>query len=315
MAWLNLEHQLWAKLKHHGLDASNEFILAISGGLDSMALLNAMVSVKPAALLTVAYYHHGDNQDLSQVKFRDDCAGHIQKSISDFPNLKFVMDKSASILKSEAQMRSARHAFLNSLKKTENTPIVTAHHLDDWVETMTLKMIRGAGPDGFTAFKMWDGNLFRPFLETSKADLQKYKDEKQFDHLEDPSNIKNDYLRNWLRNDWFKNLDLKQEGGYQNFSKSLLRLHESIEQNQAFSLKFWMDKSEKGLDRNWYFSLTEKLQLKALSLFLRHHEIYEFTQGQLAEINKRLDKNQKDLTFELISTKWVINASQIMLEF
>jgi len=54
-------------------------------------------------------------------------------------------------------------------------------------------------------------------------------------------------------------------------------------------------------------------QLRGLALFLKSHQIHNFTSGQLEEIKKRLDNNQKDITFEILGKKWVINASQIML--
>ncbi|MFZ3229174.1 MAG: tRNA lysidine(34) synthetase TilS [Pseudobdellovibrio sp.] len=315
MAWSGFEHQIWKMLKLYELDAHEKFILAISGGVDSMALLHVMVQLKPHAQFKVAYFHHGISNDLVQTNYRNECKELIRDAVLAYPqvNLEFVTEQSDVCLKSEAEFRDARWNFLRKLQDCKQ-PIITAHHLDDWVETLTLKLIRGVGPEGFTAFKAWDGNIFRPFLEIQKADLQNYITQIKAPFLDDPTNQSNHYLRNWLRNEWFRLLDEKNPSGYQNYSRSLLRLCQDLEDSQVFTLQFLNENSMSGLDRNWFFSLSEKLQMKALTLFLRHHAIYNFTQGQLEEVKKRLDKNQKDLTFMVINVKWVINASQIMLE-
>lgn len=316
MAWTNFEHQIWKTLKKYDLDQQNDFILAVSGGVDSMALLEVMLSVKPQARFTVAYYHHGPSDDVEQANYRNRCAELIVKTLIKFPEaqIHFKTEKSLVQLTSEASFREARWKFIKNLR-TEAQPILTAHHLDDWVETLTLKLIRGVGPEGFTGFRQWDGTIFRPFLECHKADLQSYTTERKVEFIEDPSNQSDHYLRNWLRNEWFRMLDEKNPSGYQNYSRSLLRLQQSLETNQSFQLQFFNDDSTAGLDRSWYFGLSEPDQIRALSLFLRHHSIFNFTGGQLEEVKKRLDKNQKDLTFTVISVKWVINATQIMLAF
>lgn len=314
MAWSNFEHLIWNTLKKHELDLRDEFILAVSGGLDSMAMLEVMQAIKPQAKLIVAYYHHGDTDDEAQKNYRDQCQDLIQKAVTSNPNIIFKTQKSSAILNSEAEFRDARWSFLNSLQ-TANQPILTAHHRDDWVETLTLKMIRGVGPDGFLAFKAWDGRVFRPFLECGKADLKQYLDSKNRSFLEDPSNQSLDYLRNWVREIWFPMLDEKNPSGYQNYSRSMLRIQQNLQDANEFSLHFHDENGVSGLDRMWFFSLGETQQLKALAQFLRYNQIFQFTEGQLKEIKKRLDKNQKDLTFTLINIKWVINATQIVLEF
>lgn len=335
MSWNDFEHQVWKTLKNIELHNNSRFVLAISGGLDSMALLEVMLQIKPQAEFKVAYFHHGEvvvneavasgtDEDADQAsdevlklqKYRDDVGDLIQKHLSRFPNhqIQFITEKSEVLLKTEQQMRESRWSFLKKVAN-DSQPILTAHHLDDWVETLTLKLIRGVGPDGFVNFKMWDGVVFRPFLQTMKSDLQAYVQEKNISYLEDPSNKSDQYLRNWLRLEWFKSLDEKNPLGYQNYSRSLLRLQQALIEKDEFNLQFLTHDGVTGLDRNWYFSLSSHNQLRALALYLRHHSIFNFTQGQLEEIKKRLDKNQKDLTFNSTHVKWVINALQIMIEY
>ncbi len=312
--WNHFEHQIWNEIKTYELENCTSFLIAVSGGLDSMALLQVMLRLRPQAKIRVAHFHHGE-ADLIQKKYRDDVSEFLKHKISDLnlPRVTYHLAKAESELRNEAELRMARWKFLREIKE-KNEPILTAHHLDDWVETSTLKMLRGTSLEGISAFKVWNSEIFRPFLKISKAELKKYAIEQSVVWHEDPSNESEDYLRNWVREKWFVDLEKKQTGAYLNFSKSLLRIVEEYTQSSTFELSFYSQNENQGLDRMWYFALSHKDQLKALALYLKKRQIYVFTHGQLEEVNKRLDKNQKDLTFNLFGRKWVINAMQIMLE-
>lgn len=313
--WTAFEHRIWQNLKEYNLDSHNNFILAISGGLDSMVLLEVFLKLKPKAHIKVVYYHHGNSNDIMQDEYRNRSHDVVKNKISNLnsDNVIFYTEKSDKILSSEEQMRSARWGFIRSLK-TSDEIIVTAHHLDDLFETMLLKMIRGTSLDGLLSFKMWNNEILRPFLETHKIELLDYAEKQKIDWVEDPSNKEEQYLRNWIRQKWLKDLDDRVESGSKNMAKSLLKIVSSAAEKQSFDLVFDTNSESTVLSRQWYVSLSKADQLRGLALFLKKHQIYSFTSGQLEEIRKRLDKNKKDITFELLGRKWVINASQIMLQ-
>lgn len=312
--WSPFEHQIWKNLRENGLESHNNFILAVSGGLDSMVLLDVFLRLRPQANVKVAHFHHGLTGNAEQDAFRERALLAVKHKISEIrsPNVVFCCEKSASHLESEDQLRTARWNFLKSLK-TSDEVFVTAHHLDDRLETMLLKMLRGTSVDGFLSFKMWNGDVFRPFLDSTKKELGEFADSRKIGWVEDPSNTNEHYLRNWLREKWLKELDEKVDGGSKNLARSLLRIGSSVNENAVFELRFVPDKDQFVLSRQWYVSLSKSDQLRGLALFLKKHQIHSFTTGQLEEIRKRLDKNQKDITFEILGKKWVINASRIVL--
>ncbi len=312
--WTDFEHQIWSHLKRFEFDQKEYFFLCVSGGLDSMVLLSVLLRLKPQAQFTVAYYHHGISDSQDQQNYRDQSFDLVKNTCAGFSKISFISEVSSTKLISEADCRTARWEFIKRNVKSNQT-ILTGHHLDDWVETLTLKLIRGVGAEGFTAFTMWDGSIFRPFLETKKEVLQHYANAFQLNWIDDPSNDSPHYLRNWLRNDWFKSLDEKNPAGYENYSRSLLRLSQELAQNQTLELSFFGNNPALGMDRNWFLSLNFSNQKKAIALFLRHHSILNTTAGQIAEIQKRLDKNQKDITFTIGPVNWLINVNQIMIEF
>lgn len=308
--WSNLEHRFWKTLKENNLENSESYLLTISGGLDSMVLLEMMSLVKPNSLLRVAHYHHGESDEPQQKKYRDDVLNLVKQRASQSQNIQFLSETSSQKLTSEAEFRQARWDFFRRIRKN-NEPILTAHHQDDWAETLVLKLIRGTSLEGISQFKVWNNEILRPFLSFSKSELLNYAQDKGLDWLQDPSNQSDQYLRNWLRESWFKQLEDKVQGGYLNFSKSLIQIASELSPQSRLELVG----DGKILDRKWYDTLSKAEQVKALALFLKKNQLFEFTRGHLEEIQKRLDKNQKDITFVLLERKWVINASQIVLDF
>lgn len=312
--WTPFEHQIWKNFRENGLDTHDNFILAISGGLDSMALLEVFLRLRPQARLKVAHFHHGPTGNSEQDNFRELALEAVKHKISEVghENIVFCCEKSAVCLESEEQLRTARWNFLKMLK-TSDEVFVTAHHLDDRLETMLLKMLRGTSLDGFLAFRMWNDEIFRPFLSVTKNELLEFAENRKIGWVEDPSNRHEHYLRNWIREKWLKELDEKVEGGSKNLAKSLLKIGDSANEKSMFELVLVEDKDHFVLSRQWYVSLSKSDQLRSLALFLKKHQIHSFTSGHLEEIRKRLDKNQKNITFEILGKKWVINASGIVL--
>jgi tRNA(Ile)-lysidine synthase len=211
-------------------------------------------------------------------------------------------------------MRAARWSFF--WRSAQNgVPILTGHHQDDWLETVLLKMLRGASVQGVTAFQVWNGKILRPLLEVSRVELFHYVTKKKVEFSEDPSNQEDVYLRNWLRNDWLRSLEVKSPGSVGHLAQSLRGMVVELQRSEhEFQLQYHGCDLSQGLSRSWYLSLSQNDQLSALASYLKAHQIRDFTRGQLEEIKKRLDKNQKDLTFTILDRKWVINATQIMLE-
>ncbi|MCC2677721.1 MAG: putative cell cycle protein [Pseudobdellovibrio sp.] len=312
--WGRLEHNVWNHLADCGLQQNDSFALCVSGGLDSMALLQMFVRLKPSADIKVLHYHHGRSQDPEINSFRDkslDCVKSAVESLRK-SNVNFLSAKSDADLHSEEQFRDARMEFF---KKSVNSGdvLVTAHHLDDRFETVLLKMIRGSSMDGVRSFQMWNGQFFRPFLQTAKAELLEYSRNSDLKWVEDPTNDRSDYLRNWVRREWLEDLEKKVPGGKSNLARSLFKMIDS-EDDRTFEESFMAQTNANVLNRQWFSLLSPHNQNRSLALFLKKHQVYEFTAGQLEEIRKRLDKNQKELTFEMLGRKWVINATQIVIE-
>lgn len=311
--WNNFEHQIWQKIKQHDLE-NRPLYLAVSGGVDSLALIQLFVSLNLSKNLTVLHYHHGDFQNKD---YRDLALSLVQKKCQTH-NIPMFYEKCDQDLKSEADFRLARQLFIQ--KHVQQNILVTGHHLDDVLETRLIKMIRGSGASGLSAFQEYNYKIFRPFLDFSKKQIIDYATGHNLVWADDPTNQESDYLRNWIRNEWLTALEAKHQGGVQQLAKSIDRLLEStdvLRESMLFS------GAEVSFSRLWFFGLSTKDQLKVLSKALQHfvsigHHAgvnLQFSVGNLQEINKRLDKNQKEHIFAELGLNWVLNAQQIVIRF
>jgi tRNA(Ile)-lysidine synthase len=321
ITWTDIEHQIWTDLKIKKLDQDSIYLLAVSGGLDSMALLAVFAKIKPTARFVVMHYHHGPGVDSV---FRDRCVDLIKSQVS-LMGHKCVFESETSDveLKSEAELRVARQNFFEKIKNKYNVSYyLTAHHQDDVLETRLLKLIRGAGTVSLNAFKDWNKLIYRPFFQITKKDLNTYADMHNLKWIEDPSNSETYYLRNWLRNEWLPALDAKMSGAVGGLSQSL----QNILNESDFSTDLLRSEIENHvvfatdtvtINQLWFLGLNTKDQLSVLIRILRQHQIMavksDFTTNQLKEVLRRLDKNQNEHIFQVAGINWVINTKHIVL--
>ncbi|HSW65523.1 MAG TPA: tRNA lysidine(34) synthetase TilS [Bacillota bacterium] len=169
-----------------------KYIVAVSGGVDSMVLLD-MLARAPGMELIVAHYEHGIRTD------SDDDRKLVQAAAAKH-GLPFVYERgNLGPGASEAAAREARYAFLRRVRAEHAAhAIVTAHHQDDVIETAIINMVRGTGPKGLSALRSTDG-MVRPLLDVPKTDLERYAQDRRLQWHEDSTNSDERYLRNYVR--------------------------------------------------------------------------------------------------------------------
>jgi tRNA(Ile)-lysidine synthase len=177
--------------------------VALSGGVDSVALLAALVarntrpSVSPA--VRAIHVHHGLHANAD--KWSGHCrrlAAQLGVSLS-VVRVKVPRQRGASL---EAAAREARYgAFAESLRPGE--ALLTAHHQDDQLETVLLQLLRGAGIPGLAAMPevtpFESGVLVRPLLTRSRAELEEWVRANGFGWIDDDTNANEQFDRNYLR--------------------------------------------------------------------------------------------------------------------
>lgn len=330
--WTDVEHRIFQEFKKHEIENISDFAIAVSGGVDSVVLLHIMLKLKPKAQVAILHFHHGDHDSHEIQNFRDSSCQHVQSVVESYQEkgfqVNFHTQKSNTHLISENDFRKARSEFFETemnkfyLYYKRKPVLVTGHHRDDLFETNLLKMIRGCGPESLTRFKFWNQQILRPLILFDKKEILEIAQHNNLNWVNDPTNQESDYLRNWLRNEWLPALERKKIGSVKNLGLSLEKMTNAIgffdatidinyEQNSDFEtdryLKYWISRAA-------YNALSSEQQIKALARLLSASQNHQFTLGQLKEIQKRLDKNQKDLRFNIVGVNWFINAEQIVIQ-
>lgn len=196
------------------------YVLAISGGVDSVVLLDRLAKSGEHELI-VAHFDHGIRPD-SAADARFVMALAKQYGLV-FIGKREELGQSAS----EERARSRRYAFLRQVAKEQNARLVTAHHSDDVIETVAINLVRGTGWRGLAVLDAPD--ITRPLLTKTKQEIRDYALEHRLEWVEDSTNGETRYLRNRIRrkttsllpyqskrtilNAWQRQLRLKQEIG------------------------------------------------------------------------------------------------------
>lgn len=178
-------------------------LCAVSGGADSMCLLHLLSRAAPEGGFTViaAHFNHGLRGEESQRDedfVREQCARwSIPLTAGRGEVRAFAAREGYSV---EEAARILRYAFLEEAGKAENcTRIATAHNADDNLETLLLRLTRGTGLHGLAGIPPRRGEIVRPLLCCSRADILAYLEENGVPHVEDSTNSDEAYARNRLR--------------------------------------------------------------------------------------------------------------------
>lgn len=170
--------------------AKRRYVLAISGGVDSVVLLDIFTRV-PHELLIVAHFDHGiRSESADDARFVE---GLAKKYNLTFETTREELGKDAS----EDVARQRRYAFLRSLAQKHDAEIVTAHHADDVIETIAINVARGTGWRGLAVLN--NVMIHRPLLHKWKNDIYAYAARRRLEWVEDATNRTDAYLRNRVR--------------------------------------------------------------------------------------------------------------------
>jgi len=269
----------------------NTLILGISGGADSVYLLHRFLEIQKARpelqlKLIIAHLNHGlraKDSDTDE-KFVKNLA---KKNGIKFLNKKLNLKKSKSFFSKsknsgnlEEAGREARYDFFEQLRKRFKANwIVTAHHLNDNIETMLFNLIRGAHLSGIKAMEVTlpSRHLLRPMLGLTKQEILDYLEQNHIEFRTDATNDNTDFSRNWLRH---KILPLfpKLNANFEQTFKETLK-------NLAETSKYLDEKSLEWLNKNTPIELDK---------FLSEHHVFQ--KQLLVQLYKKIHGSTKKLT-------------------
>ena len=181
------------------------FLIALSGGLDSTVLLSLFAKLRqkrphlqPLSIRAI-HIHHGLSPNA------DNWAKHCQNLCDQF-QIPLIIER-VQVDKTNGIEAGAREARYQSIKKHLQTQemLVTAHHLNDQIETFFLALKRGSGLQGLGAMQqqsvLFGMTILRPLLDFTRPQLEDYAQKEKLNWITDESNEDNRYDRNFLRNE------------------------------------------------------------------------------------------------------------------
>lgn len=201
------------------------YLLAVSGGADSMVLAHCFNDLGlQFQIAHINYKLRGKDSDMDQKVVQDFCKKN---------NIKFhLYEVSEKDKKPENSIqlwaRELRYRFFYQIQEKENLDfLVTAHHLNDQLETFIINLSKAAGINGLSGIPANENNILRPLLSFTKEDIYAFAKENHIEYREDLSNQKNDYLRNKIRNEIVPKLLETNDHFLENFKKSSLYLNQA----------------------------------------------------------------------------------------
>ena len=205
----------------------SKLIIAVSGGVDSIVLFHLCLKLKLNFSVAHCNFKLREKEsDLDERFVRDLAVKHNIK----FYTKSFNTKKLSSNYNKSIQMlaRELRYSWFEELSKELNVKhILTAHHLDDSLETFLINLSRGSGIDGLLGIPKVNDTVYRPLLIFKKDEILSYAKENKISWREDSSNRKQDYLRNQIRIEVLPKLKEINPNLLDNFSKSIDRLQQS----------------------------------------------------------------------------------------
>lgn len=247
------------------------YVVAVSGGVDSMVLLDVLAKQykgRGKTTLTVAHFDHGIRPDSA---YDRQLVGEMAAAY----NLPFVFARGElGAGASEAAARAARYEFLREVQRRAGARgIITAHHHDDAVETAVLNLMRGTGRKGLSSLKAksLDG-IIRPLLHVPKNRLKEYAEANRLKWNEDSTNNDLNYKRNYVRRSVLKPARIKSPRDYHRLVTLLRRQRElNSAIDHQLELMLHTQPSRASLRRSDVIGLPYQIAAELMAEWLRHN--------------------------------------------
>ena len=276
--------------KYNLIEDGDKIVLGVSGGPDSISMLNILREIKDEQIIKfeiyVAHINHMIREEaIDDEKYVVDYCNRnsIKCYIKRIDVVKIANDKKIG---TEEAGRNARYVFFEEiLKETNSNKIAIAHNKNDKIETIIMHLFRGSGLSGLKGIEpIRDNKFIRPLIECERSEIEQYCEENKLNPRIDKTNFENEYTRNKIRNIVIPYI--KQEFN-PNILQTLSRLSEVVteeveyvdKQTQKIYQQILIEKTDKQISLNLKkFNEQEKI-IKSQLILLATKQLMGSTQG------------------------------------
>lgn len=282
-----------------------KYVLAVSGGVDSMVLLDLLVkqakssqlrakSLTSSIELVVAHFNHG---------IRPDSSSDEKLVVTAAKKYSLPVEVGYGALgknTSEEKARYARYAFLETVKKKYGAEaIITAHHQDDLIETAFINLIRGTGRQGLSSIH--SRKILRPLLGYTKEEIIKYARQNSLKWHEDRSNKDTQYLRNYIRQTVMPKLGREKRAAIISNLDKVAKLNIIIDKEIAI-----LSQNKHKLNRQMFTALPTEVGNELLVDWFRRNNLKDFDQKTINRLSVAIKTAQPGTKHEIIKGRTII---------
>jgi tRNA(Ile)-lysidine synthase len=296
--------------KKNILDESSKYLLALSGGIDSVCL--GFLLLESGFDFEIAHLNYGLRGEESDAdeKFVLGLAQSWGKKVH-------VKKVSPSIFQQESgsiQMiaRKIRYDWFEELLIQEKLrAVLVAHNFNDQIETIMLNLLRGTGIEGVYGMSEIRGNVIRPILPFQRTQITSFMESKGFSWREDSSNEKNDYKRNILRNEILTLVNERFQDGISLLDQSFKRIKDTGKLFFSFFVE-WKEKHIRIENEYQYLRIHDFIHIPGNhSLIFYWLRDFGFKFSDVEDIFKSLEMEDSGKVF--LSDKYMLNMDREVL--
>ena len=205
------------------------YYVALSGGADSLVLLNELNKLQKDNDFNLIAIHINHNVQKDSKKWKTICENFCKKNEIKFIAHSLRQKKNISS-NLEKKLRDERYGFFEKTLE-KNSILFMGHHLDDLIETFFLRALRGSGIEGLSSIPkerpLGKGKLIRPFLNISKSEILAKAKKDKLNFINDPSNKDISFDRNYLRNEILPKIEKR----WPSYRKNLKQLTKNLKES------------------------------------------------------------------------------------
>ena len=304
----------------------DKIAIALSGGVDSIVLFHLLVTEYKDSYKELVVFHI--NHGLREESYEE--AEFVEKFVKDF-DVKFYKEElnmsdleRDSHTSEEMLARELRYQAFNKMAKLEGvTKLLTAHHKNDQVENILMRLLTGRSIDHSLAIceeiEMAGLTIYRPLLNSLKAELEEYAKEKNLHYYVDATNFDTDYTRNNIRHNIVPLLNDINSGSfdnlinfanyYQNINNNLKKTILSKKDNYIFS----RDKDKISLVKDKFLELNEEEMYFLLKDIITNElGVFDIKQKAIFDVISSLKKNSGNKSYDLKNNLKIISQYETL---
>ena len=304
----------------------DKIAIALSGGVDSIVLFHLLVTEYKDSYKELVVFHI--NHGLREESYEE--AEFVERFVKDF-DVKFYKEElnmsdleRDSHTSEEMLARELRYQAFNKMAKLEGvTKLLTAHHKNDQVENILMRLLTGRSIDHSLAIceeiEMAGLTIYRPLLNSLKAELEEYAKEKNLHYYVDATNFDTDYTRNNIRHNIVPLLNDINSGSfdnlinfanyYQNINNNLKKAILSNKDNYIFS----RDEDKISLVKDKFLELNEEEMYFLLKDIITDElGVFDVKQKAIFDVVSSLKKNSGNKSYDLKNNLKIISQYETL---